>query len=89
MDLAVFYTLGITLIILGLIITAAAIVLASKGSAKKSKVRAAGVVMIGPIPIVFGAGPDASWLIAASVILTVVSVVLFLVMNRRSKKFSS
>ena len=45
--------------------------------------------MIGPIPIVFGAGPDAGWLIAISVILTVISVVLFLVMNRRVRRIDN
>jgi uncharacterized membrane protein len=45
-----------------------------------------GVILIGPIPIVFGAGPDAAWLIAISIILTVVSVVLFLIMNRRTRR---
>jgi len=47
---------------------------------------AAGVILIGPIPIVFGAGPDASWLILIGVIITVLSVVSFLVLNRRSRE---
>ncbi len=33
------------------------------------------VIFIGPVPIVFGAGPDAGWLIAVSAIITVVSLV--------------
>jgi uncharacterized membrane protein len=44
--------------------------------------------LIGPFPIVFGAGPDAGWLLAISIILTVVSVILFLVMNRRARRLS-
>jgi uncharacterized membrane protein len=48
-----------------------------------------GVILIGPIPIVFGAGPDAVWLITISILFTVVSVILFLIMNRRARKFSS
>ena len=47
---------------------------------------AGGVILIGPIPIVFGAGPDASWLILIGVIITVLSVVSFLVLNRRSRE---
>jgi uncharacterized membrane protein len=47
-----------------------------------------GVIFIGPIPIVFGAGPNASWLILFSVILGVISIVLFLVWNRRRDESS-
>jgi uncharacterized membrane protein len=45
-----------------------------------------GVILIGPIPIVFGAGPDAGWLILIGVVITVLSVVSFLVLNRRSRE---
>jgi uncharacterized membrane protein len=45
-----------------------------------------GVILIGPIPIVFGAGPDAGWLILIGVIITVISVGSFLVLNRRSRE---
>jgi uncharacterized membrane protein len=45
-----------------------------------------GVIFIGPIPIVFGAGTDAGWLILIGVVITVLSVVSFLVLNRRSKE---
>ena len=54
MDLAVFYGLGLALVVIGIIIIVAAVILASKGEAKKGKVRGAGVIMIGPIPIIFG-----------------------------------
>jgi uncharacterized membrane protein len=45
-----------------------------------------GVIFIGPIPIVFGAGPDDFWLILVGVIITVLSVVSFLVLNRRNRE---
>jgi uncharacterized protein (TIGR00304 family) len=54
MDLAVFYELGLALVVIGIIIIVAAIILASSGGAKKGKVRGAGIIMIGPIPIIFG-----------------------------------
>ena len=54
MDLAVFYALGIALIVVGLIVIVAAIIVGSAGGAGKGKVRGAGVIMIGPIPIIFG-----------------------------------
>jgi uncharacterized membrane protein len=77
-----FLLLGITLVFVGIaVLVVASLVLGGSGSL-------GGVILIGPIPIVFGAGPDAGWLIAISIILTVVSVVLFLVSNRRNRKFS-
>ena len=75
-----FLFLGIALVFIGV----AVLVVASMGFGGSGSV--SGVIFIGPIPIVFGAGPDAGWLILASVIITVVSVVLFLVLNRRTKK---
>ena len=77
-----FLLLGITLVFVGIaVLVVASVVLGGSGSV-------GGVILIGPIPIVFGAGPDAGWLIVISVILTVVSVILFLVMNRRVRRFS-
>jgi uncharacterized membrane protein len=78
-----FFLLGITLVFVGIaVLVVASVVLGGSGSV-------GGVILIGPIPIVFGAGPDAGWLIAISIILTVVSLILFLVMNRRARRFSS
>ena len=74
-----FLLLGITLVLAGVAVLVVAS-LVFGGS------MVGGVILIGPIPIVFGAGPDAAWLIAISIILTVVSVVLFLIMNRRSRR---
>ncbi len=74
--------LGITLVFVGVaVLVVASVVLGNSGNV-------GGVILIGPIPIVFGAGTYSSWLIAVSVILTVVSVVLFLVMNRHGKRVS-
>jgi uncharacterized membrane protein len=73
--------LGITLVFVGVaVLVVASLVLGEQGSV-------GGVILIGPIPIVFGAGPDAGWLIVISVILTFVSISLFLVLNRRNRKF--
>ncbi len=78
-----FLLLGLVLVFAGItVLIVASVVLGGSGSV-------GGVILIGPIPIVFGAGPDAGWLIGVSVILTVVSIILFLVMNRRARKFSS
>ena len=78
-----FLLLGIVLVFVGLVIlVVASLVFGGSGSV-------GGIILIGPIPIVFGAGPDASWLIVISIILAVLSLVLFLVMNRRLRRFSS
>ncbi len=45
-----------------------------------------GIILIGPIPIVFGSRPDAGWLVAISSTLTVASIALFLIMNKRFKR---
>ena len=54
MDLSVFYGLGLALVVIGIIIIVVAIIFASSYGTKKGKVRGAGVIMIGPIPIIFG-----------------------------------
>ena len=75
-----FLLLGIALVFVGIaVLVVASIVLGGSGSV-------GGIILIGPIPIVFGSGPDAGWLIAISVILTVASITLFLIMNKRSRR---
>jgi uncharacterized membrane protein len=75
-----FLLLGIALVFVGMaVLVVASIVLAGSGSV-------GGIILIGPIPIVFGSGPDAGWLIAISLILTVARIALFLNMNKRSRR---
>jgi len=81
-NLLVFLLFGITLIFVGIaVLVVTSLILGGSGSV-------GGVILIGPIPIVFGAGPDAGWLITISAILTVVSIVLFLVFTKRNRKSS-
>ena len=72
--------LGIVLVFVGVIVL---VVIASIFSGSSSS---GVVVFIGPFPIVFGSGPKATWLILIGVILSVISLVLFFVMNRRRGK---
>lgn len=72
--------LGFLLVFIGVIVLVVAAVL-SGGSGSVG-----GVVFIGPIPIVFGAGPDSNWLILISIILAVVTLVFFLIYTRRSRR---
>jgi uncharacterized membrane protein len=75
-----FLFLGVALVFVGVaVIVVASVFFSGSGSV-------GGVILIGPIPIVFGAGSDAGWLIAASILLTAVSIALFLIMNRRQRK---
>jgi uncharacterized membrane protein len=74
--------LGIALVFIGVVVLLiASVVLGGSGSV-------GGVILLGPIPIVFGIGPDAGWLITVGLIFTLMSIILFLLMNRRAKKFS-
>jgi uncharacterized membrane protein len=47
------------------------------------------VIFIGPFPIVIGSGPDVEWVIFLSIILGILSVVIFLVMNRRIRRIKN
>jgi len=71
-DPAVFYALGAALIIAGVIIVVAAIIAVSTRGGAKSKVKAAGLIMIGPIPIIFGTDKNS---VKAVLILALVLVI--------------
>jgi uncharacterized protein (TIGR00304 family) len=53
-DATVFYSLGFVLIVSGIMVVVTAIILFSKSSTKKDRIRGAGIIMVGPIPIIFG-----------------------------------
>lgn len=73
--------LGIALVSVGVVVMfVAMLVLGGPGSI-------GGVIFIGPIPIVFGAGPNAEWLIAIGLIISMISIILFVFMYRRRRKF--
>jgi uncharacterized membrane protein len=74
--------LGFAIVIFGIILILIAAVLYGGGSAN-----AGAVIFIGPFPIVIGAGPDVTWIALFSIILAVLSVVVFLVMNRKIRRF--
>jgi uncharacterized membrane protein len=80
--LFLFLILGFSLVVVGIIVILISTVLYGGGSAS-----AGAVIFIGPFPIVIGAGPDVTWIVLFSIILVVLSVVVFLVMNRRIRKF--
>ena len=81
---------GIALIFVGiLIIIIAIILLGTRSTAKgenKSKVSAGGVVMIGPIPIIFGTDKKAlktvMWLAFALTILLIIAIIVYYLILR-------
>jgi len=68
---------GFVLVLVGVAVVVAASLL-NGGSAS-----GAVVIFIGPFPIVFGAGPGATWLVLIGIILTALSIILFVVMRRK------
>ena len=78
-----FLILGIALVFIGIVVlVVASMVLGGSGSVGV-------VIFIGPFPIVFGSGPNAVWLILIGIILAILSIILFLVLNRRLGKFKN
>jgi uncharacterized protein (TIGR00304 family) len=53
-DTTIFYAIGLAFVVVGIIVIVLAIILGSTQSAGKAKVKGAGVIMIGPVPIIFG-----------------------------------
>ena len=80
MDVAVFYGLSFVLIVAGIMVIVAAIILVSKGSAKKGRVRGAGIIMIGPIPIIFGTDKKSVKAVLTLVLaLTIIALIIILI----------
>ena len=80
MDLAVFYAIGILLIIVGVIVILLAVILTSARGTGKSKVRAGGVIMIGPIPIIFGTDKKSvKTIVTLALALTVAAIIFFII----------
>ena len=74
------YELGIALIFFGVLIIVVAVLLLSISGAKKGKVKGGGVIMIGPIPIIFGTDlKSLKTVLLLSLMLTVVLVVAVVV----------
>lgn len=76
--LFILFVAGLAVLFIGVLAVFAATAFSGSGSAG-----AAVVIFIGPFPIVLGAGPNAEMLILISVVIALVSVVLFIVLRRR------
>ena len=80
LDQAALATLGITLIILGFIVTfIAVLVMFIKNVSLRRKTRGGGLIMIGPIPIIFGTDKETvKILIILAFALMIFAVILML-----------
>jgi uncharacterized protein (TIGR00304 family) len=75
-DSAAFYALGIALIFAGILMIVVAIILLSISSGKKAGAKGGGVILIGPIPIIFGTDKNAfKTVLLLSLALTAILVV--------------
>jgi uncharacterized protein (TIGR00304 family) len=76
------YVLGFALILIGVFIIIIAVILISVSGTKKGKgkVKAAGVVMIGPVPIIFGTDKKSfKTVLTLSIALTVLLIAAMIV----------
>jgi uncharacterized protein (TIGR00304 family) len=74
------HLLGIGLVFAGIVILVLAVVLASVRRVKKGKVKAAGAIIIGPVPIVFGTDKKSlKTVLVLSVVLTALLIVAMIV----------
>jgi uncharacterized membrane protein len=79
-DLTVFYATGISVVVIVVIVILVAIILASTGGAKNGKIHGAGVIMIGPIPIIFGTDKKSiKFMLALALSLTIMVLIITVV----------
>jgi uncharacterized protein (TIGR00304 family) len=81
LDATVFYAVGIVLVVVGVLIIVTAIILASIGTAKEGKVRGAGVIMIGPVPIIFGTDKQSVKTVLTLALALTIVVLIIVVLN--------
>jgi uncharacterized protein (TIGR00304 family) len=79
-DITDFYGLGVALVVVGIIIIVAVIALSSAARSKKGKLQGAGVIIIGPIPIIFGTDKKSvKTVVALTLALTIVVLIITVV----------
>lgn len=79
MNLSTLYLLGFTLIFVGVIVLIAASILIAATRSRSGKTKTAGIVIIGPIPIVFGSDKKTvKTLMVLAIILVIALIAAFL-----------
>lgn len=82
MDSGSFYSLGFTLIFIGVLIVLVAFVLLFLASFNEKTVRGGGAVIIGPFPIIFGTDKESvKTILWLSIALTVILIAFFIISN--------
>lgn len=80
MDAQILYALGTALIVVGIILLIVTVLLISIRKGKNGKTKAAGIIMIGPIPIIFGTDKKSvKTVIVLALALTVTLVIAMIV----------
>ena len=75
------FFIGFLIILLGVAFLVAAALLSGGGNTSFG-----GVIFIWFFPIVFGAGPEAHWLILFAIILAVLGIIMLFVMRKEMRK---
>ena len=76
MNAAVFYAFGLVFVAVGIIIVIIAIILASMRGSGNGKVKSAGVILVGPFPIIFGTDKKSvKTVLGIALILTIVLII--------------
>jgi uncharacterized membrane protein len=78
--LFVLFIAGFVLVLVGVIIVVLATSFADVGGPATSS---GVVIFIGPFPIVFGAGPGATWLVLIGGVLSAISIIIFMISRRK------
>jgi uncharacterized protein (TIGR00304 family) len=83
MDAGTLYSIGLSLVFVGIIvIVAVTLLIFISGSKGKGKVRAGGAIIIGPVPIIFGTDRKSlKTILLLSITLTVLLIILFVILN--------
>jgi uncharacterized protein (TIGR00304 family) len=76
MDASFLFAVGSVLIVVGVVVVVLAVILLSLGKSRKGEVKGAGVIMIGPIPIIFGTDKKS---VEAAVLLAIALVVVLII----------
>ncbi len=76
--LVILIIVGFIVMFVGLVLVAIAAVLSQGGSTSTG-----GIIFIGPVPIVFGTGPGAQWLILVAIILAALTIIMLLMLGRK------
>lgn len=81
MNVAVFVSIGVALIIIGIIIIITTIIIGLIRNVKKIGVSGSGVIIVGPIPIIFGKDKASVKAILALALILAVVVLIIMVLN--------